>query len=131
MLLIGFLQDEKLVSEIKTTDGIILLDSVPNNSLYKYYSAADFAIWPNHVTISHFEAMACRLPIIVSNLEVAKERVVWENGFFLNSLSVDEIYEKSKLMIINQPMRKQMGERALKAINNELSWDVIVNKFLP
>ena len=108
-----------------------LLVSYPLEYLYKYFSAADFAIWPNHVTISHYEAMACKLPIIVSSFDVAKERVNWNNGLSLRSLTVDEIYEKCELMIANQSMREKMGNRALKAIKDELCWDVIVKDFLP
>ena len=99
------MQPKYLLGRLLSIKGIKYCSSVPNKYLYKYFSAADFAIWPNHVTISHYEAMACKLPIIVSSFDVAKERVNWNNGLSLRSLTVDEIYEKCELMITNQSMR--------------------------
>ena len=130
LLLIGFIQDEELLSVIESAKGVYYSESVSNSDLYKYFSAADFGIWPNHVTISHYEAMACKLPIIVSSYDVAKERVKWENGFSLNSLSVDEIYKHCITLISDKALRKKMGEKSFEAIKRELSWDVIVEKFL-
>jgi glycosyltransferase involved in cell wall biosynthesis len=57
-----------------------------NEELYKAYSAADLAIWPNQSSMSMLEAMACRCPVIASDMKVNSERlnndrgVLFENG---------------------------------------------------
>jgi glycosyltransferase involved in cell wall biosynthesis len=130
LILIGFIQDQNIKKVIDTIDSVIYLESVENKKLYKYFSASDFAIWPDHVTISHYEAMACKLPIIVSGLDVSKERIKWGNGFSLNTLSNKEIYDKCELLIADGNKRKKMGRKSFEAVNKELSWDSIVKQFL-
>ena len=129
-IFIGFSQDKKIIERLKSINSIILIDSVSNDHLYKYLSASDFGIWPSHVTISHYEAMACKLPIIVSDLDVAKERVKWDNGFSLNELSSESIFNACVKLIDEKDLRLTMGINSLNAVKKELSWDTIVNSFL-
>lgn len=124
--------DEKYKSELKNLANtnkisVIFVDSVKNKEMYKYFSAADIAIWPKESTISLLEAMSCSLPIIcnVADSEIIK----YNNGFAIND-KVKDIAEKIKLLIKNFKLRKKMGKNSRLYVIKELSWNKIAKKFL-
>ena len=53
----------------------IFLPPVPNTELSRYYSVADVGVWPMQCSMTMIEAMACGLPIIISDASGANERV--------------------------------------------------------
>jgi glycosyltransferase involved in cell wall biosynthesis len=131
-IFIGFPTERELVNKIKSLSPkkCFYASPVEASILSHYYSAADFAIWPRSITASHYEAMSCELPIIVSDLKACKERVRWNNGYFLNAVSADEISSKIKLLL-NHPQRiKQMGQNGRNAIVDHLSWAALNREFL-
>lgn len=124
--------DEKYKTELKNivnTDNppIIFVDSVNNKDMYKYFSAADIAIWPKESTISILEAMSCSLPIICNYAD--SEVIKYNNGFVINACA-KEISEKIKLLIKNSKLRKEMGQNSRLCVEKELSWGEIAKKFL-
>ncbi len=56
---------QRLVAERHLTRFFTWHKAVPNRDLYRYYSAADVAVWPYGASISMRETMACGLPIIL------------------------------------------------------------------
>lgn len=95
--------------------------------MYKYFSAADIAIYPCESTISLFEAMSCSLPIIcnVADSEIIK----YNNGFAINA-RVKEISKKIQFLVKNAKLRKKMGKNSRIYVEKELSWRKIAEKFL-
>ncbi|MDB4334817.1 glycosyltransferase family 4 protein, partial [bacterium] len=53
---------------------IIELPPQPNDQLYKYYSMADFAVFPKENTLSALDAQACKLPVIMQSDVTNNER---------------------------------------------------------
>lgn len=103
---------------------------VPNNELYRYYSAADVAVWPRQATISTLEAMSCSLPVIVSDVPVAAERVSFDNGLIVKNSNSQELSEHMEFLLINNEIRKEMGENSRRAIEEKLNWKTISKQFL-
>lgn len=103
-------------------------DAVPNSELYMYYSAADVAIWPRGASISQREAMACGLPLIVSDGSPVTDLVSHENGFILHEDDPSHLAEQME-KLLDPYLRKIMGINSRKAVENELSWKVIAKQF--
>jgi len=118
------------VKSQKLENYFIFHNVVPNNELYKYYSAADVAVWPTMVTISTLEAMACSLPVIVSDVPAAVERVRFDNGLVVKNANPQELFEHMEFLLNNPLTRKEMGEKSRRAIDEELNWKTISKEFL-
>lgn len=86
-----------------------------------WYNAADFAIWPNGVTVSHYEAIGTGLPIIVSPWEMSKERVSHDNGIVLESCKIECVYKSIDNLIKNIPELKRLESNAV-SISSNFSW---------
>ncbi len=118
------------IKEKKIDDIFLWHDFVPNNELYKLYSAADVAVWPCSVTISTLEAMACNLPVIVSDLPAAIDRINYDNGLFVRNGNVSELKQHMKKLLLSPDLRFQMGNNSRKAIEEHLNWQVIAKQFI-
>lgn len=131
-IFIGFPTETELVDRIKSVSPQQCFYSEPVEArfLSHYYSAADFGIWPKSITASHYEAMSCSLPIIVSHLEASKERIQWNNGFSLENESPQEIYDIIRKLITNPKILSELGYNSRNAIINHFSWRSLNRAFL-
>jgi glycosyltransferase involved in cell wall biosynthesis len=104
-------------------------DAVPNKELYKFYSAADVAVWPLEGSLSIMEAMACKLPVIISDTSQVNERVGYGNGLtYAGEDPADLARQMEKLL--DPDMRKRMGANGRKAVEESLNWETIARQFL-
>ena len=104
-------------------------DTVHNNSLYKYYSAADIAVWPYGASISQLEAMSCGLPIIFSD-----NGNINEMTYVDNQIKYEKEDPASLALTINillNPMKRHnIGTDGRKIIEEKLNWRAIAQQFL-
>lgn len=92
------------------------------DELAKYYQSADLFVFPTREDVWGLvinEAMAYGLPIIttdkcIAGLELIKDD---ENGYIVPVEDVDKLYEKMNKLIMNDTLRKKMGENSLKKIH--------------
>lgn len=70
---------------------VIFEPPMKNEELYKAYSAADLAIWPNQSSMSMLEAMACRCPVIASDIKVNAERLNNDRGVMFENGNLDSL----------------------------------------
>lgn len=104
--------------------------TVLNSDLYKYYSAADVAIWARTVSIGTMEAQACELPLIVANTILLSDRIKYNNGIAFEKENVDDLASKMMLLAQDHTLRKKLGENGRKAIEEHLNWEKIANDFI-
>lgn len=106
----------------------IFLPPVPNKDLSRYYSMADAGIWPKQCSITMLEAMACGLPVIISNKSGATERVSdGENGLLYEDGSVDDLMAKMLTLMATKTRLRMSAAAREKAVQRD--WRVISTIF--
>ncbi|WP_028571763.1 glycosyltransferase [Desulfonatronum lacustre] len=102
---------------------------------------AEIAIWMNAADIFMlvsfsegmpnvlYEAMACGVPVVASNVDGASEVVNhWENGFLVSPYDYKKMYEYILLLKNDPGLRKNIGSNALRYMkDNNLYWEKNAN----
>lgn len=114
------------VNRLGLKDRIIFTGLIPRKNLPKYFSAADIGIWPGNNSVAIIEGMACRLPIIMVDLQLG--HLVKANGFKFRDGDKRELV--SILNKIKGADLKGMGENSCKTAVENYSYDAIARKFL-
>jgi len=74
-------------------------------------------------SLSTLEAMACGLPVIVSNVGCLREYIKEKyNGLLFPKNNSYVLYEKLKFLIENPSLREEIGKNARKTTEN-FSWE--------
>jgi len=114
----------KLVDTYGLKENAIFTGEV--SEISKYYAAADvfvFMPYDEPWGLAPVEAMACGVPVIVSNEGGPSESVIdGITGFHVSSNKPEEIASKLILLYHNEDKKFEMGKRAAKHAMN-YSWD--------
>lgn len=103
--------------------------SVPNQELLGFYSASDVAVWPRESSLSMLEAMACNLPVIISDKSEVTERIGYGNGLtYRGDDALDLAQQMKRLLAVRT--RKEMGSKGRKLIEEKLNWRIIAKQFI-
>jgi glycosyltransferase involved in cell wall biosynthesis len=136
LILVGF-HDEAYVQSIKqrivttsASERVRWLPGVPNRELYRHFSAADVAVWPAEHTISILEAMACALPVIVSDEPRSADEVGYGNGLVFQKGNVAELVHALESLISNRQKARNMGQKGLQAVQEHYNWETVAKQFL-
>lgn len=121
---------DRLRAFAKQSARMILLSGVPNVELPKYYSAADIGCWPRASSLTALEAMACRLPVVVSDQPAAAERVRFGGGTTYPEGNVQALAHTLARLVSEDAVREAMGRRAEAVVKERFSWRVLAKKFL-
>jgi len=115
---------ERRIEEEFPQKRVKLLGFKEQAELGDLFCAADFGIWPQHISISHIEATGCHLPLIVSNHPDCEERVEEGNGQRLAECSVEQICDAVSFYVENPDA---LGNHRRKAaeLAERLTWDRI------
>lgn len=117
------------ISKNGLEDKFVWVNAVPNKELYKYYSAADIAVWPREASLGMIEAMSCGLPIIISDTSEVTERAGRGNGLiYKGDDALDLANQMEKLL--DPELRRKMGEQGKKFVKEDLSWSNIARQFI-
>ena len=104
-------------------------ESVPNEELYRFYSAADAGVWPLGPSIGMREALACNLPIVISEGSGVTELVAYDNGFTYTEGDIPQL-TGCLARLLNRESRKEMGLRSRQLVEDRFSWKTIAKEFL-
>ncbi len=113
----------------KLEDSFVWRDSVPNNELYKFYSAADVAVWPYGASVGMREAMACGLPIIIGRDSKVAELVDYNNGLMYQEEDASDLACQME-KLLDPALRREMGLGSRKLIEDRFSYRVIAKQFV-
>ncbi|GAB6099403.1 glycosyltransferase family 4 protein [Halanaerocella petrolearia] len=112
----------KTIKKLKLEDNIIYLGSKPQNQLPPLYSVMDIFVFPTKLKESlglvGLEAMACRVPVIGSNIGGLKSYIKDEkNGLFFEMGNKNDLYDKI-IYFYNKEEKEVMREKALETAQN-------------
>ena len=87
------------------------------------------AIWREGFGLSIVEAMACRKPVIVTNIwalnALIQDRV---NGILVEPKNVDALAEAIRLVLKNEELRDKLGRMGQEAAHTRFSVDRMVQE---
>ena len=120
---------EKQVQELNLGQTVSFVGWINQQQTLEYYSQSDIFCFPS---IREFggavvlEAMACGLPCIVANNGGIAEYVTEETGFKIDPISreylVQELTDKIKLLVKDEPLRKTMSIKAVERVQ-DFEWE--------
>ncbi len=126
---------EKFKKKYGKNPKIKIMDLVPQEKLFReIYPACDIFFYPGFGDSYGFavpEAMSFGLPIVTTNT-FAKREIVGKAGFLvelpkdwkgykdMNEKLLNDLMEKTEILIKNKELRKKMGEKGRKRVQNGL-----------
>lgn len=128
LLVVGTIKREyeKYLDEMIDSDKrIIKVGWVKAKDLYKYYSAADIAVFPGSQSAVWQQAISCELPLIIKYWPGTEYLLYKKNGFFLFSEDHRELKQHIESLILTPILIRNMREGSKIVTKEILSYDVI------
>jgi len=130
----------KLAKRLDITNNILFIDKVSHEELPQYYSLANVFVLPSVVNdrgeteglgVVLLEAMACRIPVIGSNVGGIPDIINdGETGLLANQKDPDDLARKIIILLTDENLRKRVVENGLKFVKENFSWEVIADRFI-
>ena len=122
---------DRLVRRLCTL-GVSFKGQVPQLQLRTFFSQGSVFVLPSLADgfgLVVPQAMACRLPVIVSDMTGAADLVrEGENGFVVPAGDVEALKEKLQFLYDHREICGEMGRRAQKTVAFEGTWDEYGNR---
>ncbi|MBA6313762.1 glycosyltransferase [Cellulophaga baltica] len=124
----------KKISE--KNENIIFYGRINNSELPQHINKWHVSVIPSILDsesfgVSAVEVSSCGIPVIVSNVgglpEVVKNN---ESGIVVRKENAREIYEKLKVLFLNEDLRIQMGKKGREHVLQNYDWDKNVKTML-
>jgi len=121
---------KSMVSELGIAKNVLIIRTVHRRDLPNFYNAADFAVWPGIFSISIIEAMACGLPVIIAKSDWTSHYLEYENGFCFRAGDVITLASLLSKLIQDDELRRAMGKRSRKLVEDRLNYDKTTNQYI-
>ncbi len=108
---------------------VIFAGFVKKEAVKNYFSAADIGVWPGNNSVSIMEAMACKLPIIMVDLQLS-HLVSYNNGIKFPQNNKEKLKDALNKIINDKKLRLNMANNSLNVIKKYYSYDSIAKQFL-
>lgn len=122
------------VNQNNLANCVVILGIIEHKNILNTIKSADIFVLPSHsegMPTVMFEAMAAKLPMIISNVggvpEVIKNGI---NGLLIRPKSVNDIVEKIDLLLSDDALYKKLAENAYKEFFQNYTWDKIADLLL-
>lgn len=116
----------KLVKDLIEKGVICMIKNIPHVQLPEYYSAADAVVLPSIYDSFPkviLEAMACGTPVIASAVGGIPELISHgETGILVEPANPDELAEAIISMVSDPKLRKKLGSKARKLVEERFTW---------
>jgi glycosyltransferase involved in cell wall biosynthesis len=120
---------KKRINSSTFKNNFTFIPVVPNEELYRYYSAADVGVWPFQCSITMKEALSCCVPIITSDDESCIPDMVGKGiGLVYNNGDLNDLIKKME-MLMGSEIRENMSIKAREFAEN-YDWAYLADKFL-
>ena len=127
---------EDLTKELQIEDKVIFKGYISNEDVPNALNDMDIFVVPSILNSESFgvvavEAMACEVPVIVSDVDGLKEVVVNnETGFVVPKRSSKEIANKIKILIENSDTVKKFKKNARERVLKLYDWNKNVDNMI-
>lgn len=122
----------KMINSLGIEEYVKIIEPVPNDQMPYYITASDIyvsASLSDGTSVSLIEAMACGLPLVVTNIESNLEWVEDGcNGLLCRTQSASDIAQKILLLLKNDKTRTIMGKRNVSIAKKRANWDKNITK---
>ena len=112
---------KNLTSELGISHKVIFTGFIPKNELSKYFSCADIGVWPSNNSVIMIEAMACKLPLVIPDMQLG-HLVSYDNGFTFPVSDMAAFQVALDKLITNPKLRTKMGRNSRKAAVENYSY---------
>jgi glycosyltransferase involved in cell wall biosynthesis len=116
---------KSMAKTLQIERNVIFHDAVYRTMLPSFYSASDVAVWPGSISISIIEAMSMSLPVIIKQSKWTHHLLENENGFSFKEGDVEALRSCISTLIDNKNLRRYMGQKSRKVVDDKLNWDSI------
>jgi len=130
----------QLSAELEIIKRVVFIDVVLQDDLIPLYSMANILILPSIMDITGeteglgvvlLEAMACRVPVIGSDVGGIKDIIIdGETGLLSKQKNSDSLAEKIISLLSDEQLRKKVIENGFKLVKEKFTWEAISNRFL-
>lgn len=129
-------QKKYLEELIKKTNlkNVKLVGYIDHATLVNFYYLAEVfvspAVWDDPMPLTVIEAMAAKLPVVVTRRGgIAKAVKDGGSGFFVKARNATDIAEKVNMLLADKKLRMKMGEQARAVVLRKFTWKEIAKKF--
>jgi len=129
-----------LISELKLENVVEILSNISDEELLKTYNSSDLFVLPSIVDsqgnteglgVVLLEAMACKLPVIASNIGGIPDIVHdGKNGLLVPEKDIVALSKAIKETIENKDLCKNMGFNGYELVKGHFSWEQIAKDYL-
>ena len=124
---------KRLAKSIGVLDSIMFIGMIPNDELPQYLTSADIYVSTSlsdaGLAASTGEAMACGLPVIITDFGVNREWVEdGKNGFIIPLKNPKALAEKIITLLGNEDLRTKFGKKNRKIIEERLNYYIEMEK---
>ena len=103
-----------------------IVDAIKSQDLYKYYSFADYAVFPEENTLSALDAQLCGLPVIMQDDMTNAERLE-KGGLLFQKNNIKSLSEQILLLLNDSKLRKKLGVEGREYVKEKFDYKKIIN----
>lgn len=120
---------QRIIQHLELENDVVVTGYVPDEDLSAIYAGADIFVFPSFFEgfgIPVLEAMACGVPVVLSNVASLPE-AGGEAGYYIDPYSVDEI-TKAMHKVLTEPSLREMLSAKGQAHASNFSWERVARE---
>lgn len=124
VIFLGEVEAEKLAELYNICDVFV------QSSVYYDYKGRHHPL-PELLGLTKLEAMACRKPVIVSDVGGLPELIVdGKNGYVFSAGDKKELAQKLHYLLENDEARKKIGQEGFSLVNSKFTWKAVAKRVI-
>jgi len=125
-------QIRSLVSEKQLSNFVKFIGQIPIDEMPYYLNASDVYVstsLSDGTSLSLLEAMACALPVVVTEIPANKEWVIdGYNGFLAPPKNPNEVSKRVLTLLKKSHLSQEMGQKNISIAKNKANWEKNIDK---